>query len=235
MFGGRTFQFRPVLSAVSLIAVMILAWLGAWQLQRLEWKTKLITQVEARTHEAPIAFDEAVRRAEAGEYMEYAPVTLTGRMRGESEARVFGSYEGAAGVYVFTPFETAQGGDIYVNRGFAPQGASYASADDAQTVVGLFRYPERPSPPASWFQPKGKSADGLWFLRDPDAFARNAGVAAPSYYVDAFAAPGQAIPKGGTTRLEFRNNHLDYALTWFGLAVALVGVWFAASLKSPEK
>ena len=232
------FHFRPALTFVAAIAFALLITLGSWQMHRLEWKQGLIAQVEARVSAPPIAFADAVRRSSAGENMEYTPVTIAGRLQAEKEARVFGTFDGAPGAYVFAPVETATGA-VYVNRGFAPQDALSVPyfCDDAQgenAFMGLFRAAEHPSPPASWFQSTGKSVDGLWFVRNPKAFASDAGLSAPSYYIDQFAVAGRDWPKGGTTRLDFNNRHLEYALTWFGLAATLAGVWVAFSLKKPD-
>lgn len=234
---GRKLYFRPGLTIATALALGLLIALGSWQLRRLEWKLDLIAQVEARTSAAPIPFNEAVRRADAGEMMEYAPVALAGRIDPDKRANVFGAYEGVPGVYVFEPATSAAGETVYVNEGFAPQAmrdslAGQTGAEEA--VTGLFRYAEKPAPPASWFQLKGKSVDGLWYIRDPKAFAADTGIEAAPYYIDRFAVEGRDWPKGGTTRLDFSNRHFEYALTWFGLAAALVAVWLAFSLKKPD-
>ncbi len=238
LFHNRRFQFRPVLTAFSLAGLGLLISLGFWQLKRLEWKESLIAKVEARAKAPPIAFQAARARAEAGEDMEYTPVKLTGRWRQNSDAMVFGSYEGMAGIYLFTPVQSVGADDlVYVNLGFVPQ--IHAGPDSVMpgninsgttTITGLFRYTEEASPPASWFQSTEQSPDGLWFVRDPIRFAAAAQIEASPYYIDSFARDGADWPKGGTTRLDFRNNHLDYALTWFGLGAALCGVWLAFSL-----
>jgi surfeit locus 1 family protein len=232
---GRALRFRPVLTLCAALAMGVLVALGAWQLHRLEWKRELIAQVEARVNAAPVPFVDAVRLAEAGEAMEYAPVTLDGQLRSDKNARVFGTFEGAVGAYEFVPIETESGARIYVNLGFTPQAHlnNIETASKTETITGLFRYPEKPAPPASWFQSVKKSVDGLWFVRDPVAFAREAGIDAPAYYIDRFAVEGRDWPKGGTTRLDFNNRHLEYALTWFGLAATLAGVWLAFSLQKP--
>jgi len=209
--------------------------LGSWQLHRLEWKRELIAKVEERIASTPIPFDEAVRRAEAGEDMEYTPVRLAGRRLIHEEARVFGSYESMPGHYFFTPLETAAGETVYVNLGFTPQTADpfqIAESDVMSPVdiTGLFRAAERVAPPASWFVTTDHSRDGLWFIRDPRLFADHAGLTTVPYYIDSFAVEGREWPRGGTTRLAFNNRHLEYALTWFGLAAALFGVWLAFSL-----
>lgn len=231
---GR-FHVRPVLTVCVLLALAILGSLGTWQLQRLQWKRALIAQVEARANAAPIPFEEARARADAGENLEYAPVSLTGVFVSDNEARVFGSYEATPGAYFFSPFKTSLG-VIYVNRGFAPQDVDVPPPEGKganKTVTGYFRYAEQPTPPASWFRPSEQSVGGLWFVRDPQKFAGAAGLATSRYYIDQFEVAGQAWPKGGTTRIEFNNRHLEYALTWFGLGAALIGVWVIFSLQSP--
>lgn len=232
MLKGYRFHFRPILTVFSALALAALIALGTWQLKRLEWKRDLIAKVEARVEADPIPFEEALARAEAGEDMEYTPVKISGAWRERGHASVFGSYEGAPGVYAFAPLNIEGGGVIFVNRGFAPQAANEVVPAGAgeNNVAGLLRYRESLSPPASWFRPQQKSVDGLWFVRDPLAFAADAGVDALPYYIDQFAVPGREWPKGGTTRLDFSNRHLGYALTWFGLALTLIGVSAAFSL-----
>lgn len=233
MSADRRFRFRPVLTLCVVLALGVLVSLGSWQLHRLEWKRDLIARVEARVDADPIPFEEAVRHAEAGEDMEYTPVVLSGEFRFDRTARVFGAYEGTPGTFSFTPMQTGAGVTAYVNRGFVPQSAEAAAASGTEqaTVSGLLRYSENLSPPASWFRSAEQSVDGLWFVRAPQLFAEKAGAKASPYYIDQFAVSGREWPKGGTTRLEFNNRHLEYALTWFGLALALIGVWVAFSLQ----
>lgn len=236
--GNRRFLFRPILTICVLAGLAMLISLGTWQLKRLDWKQGLITKIEARAEAPPMALEEAIARADAGEDMEYAPVRVRGRVQPELEARLFGSYEGAPGIYYFAAVKP-QNADrlVYVNFGFVPQSVLQASTEaplypslENSEIIGLFRYREELSPPASWVQSAEQSPDGLWFVRDPLHFAKAAQIEASPYYIDSFARDGAPWPKGGTTRLDFRNNHLDYALTWFGLAIALLGVWLIFSL-----
>jgi surfeit locus 1 family protein len=238
IIGNRRFLFRPVLTICVLAGLAMLVSLGAWQLKRLDWKQGLIAKIEARAEAPPLALEEAIARADAGEDMEYAPVRVRGRVQPDLEARLFGSYEGAAGIYLFAVVEPQDLDPlVYVNLGFVPQSVPNASAEAPLyqalgnlEITGLFRYREELSPPASWFQSAEQSSDGLWFVRDPLRFAKAAQIEASPYYIDSFARDGAPWPKGGTTRLDFRNNHLDYALTWFGLAIVLFGVWLILSL-----
>jgi len=239
MFAGRRFYFRPVLSVFALAGLALLVALGNWQLHRLEWKRELVAKTEARVDATPIPFADAVRRAAAGEDMEYTPVHISGTFSHRDRADVFGAYDGAPGVFIFTLLN-AEGVAIYVNRGFAPQSWLAQSGTEAPLaaglveVTGLFRAAERPTPPASWFRSTAQSAGGLWLVRNPQNFAAAAGIDTPPFYIDSFAIEGAEWPKGGTTRLDFNNRHLEYALTWYGLAVTLFGVWLVFSLPKPE-
>lgn len=238
------FEFRPLLTVATAAAAAILVALGVWQLERREWKLDLIRRTERLAEAPPMPFDEAAARAASGEKMAYAPVILNGVYAHDLEARVFGTLDGAPGVYVFTPLSApdAHGGGrrfVYVNRGFAPQAFSGPAAreDGAPqgevTVRGLLRSAESPPVIASLFRPADQPADNLWFMRDPIRFAARHEIETVAWYIDSFGeeAGGAPWPKGGTTRVDFSNNHLDYALTWFGLAGALIGVYLVFSVK----
>lgn len=244
LLAGRKFHFKPLLTVCVVLALGVLIALGNWQLHRLEWKQDLVAKVEARVGADPIAFEEAVRRARLGEDMEYTPVVLEGWVDASREARVFGSYDARAGAYIFAPVtrsaQTPEGALVYVNFGFAPQQRApeeltYASDRAPQITMGLLRYAERPTPPASWFRPQGQTADGLWYVRDPAKFAVASNAVVSPYYVDQSAVADRQWPKAGTTRLAFNNRHLDYALTWYGLALTLVGVWVVFSFRKPTR
>jgi len=231
MIADRKFQFRPVLTVCAGVALAILIALGHWQLQRLEWKRELIAGINTAMNNSPQAFADINADAE----LEYIPVFLEGAFLLSPARRVFGTYDGAPGAYFFAPFEATSGEIVFINRGFVPQGSfdSVAPVGDASIrVEGLLRQRETPLPPASWFRQTGPDAAGFWYVRDPIAFASAMDLknVAP-FYIDQFAVEGAQWPKGGTTRLDFRNKHLEYALTWFGLAGALIGVWFAMSLR----
>ncbi|NOX95311.1 MAG: SURF1 family protein [Alphaproteobacteria bacterium] len=245
MLAGRQFHFYPALTIFAIISLGILVFLGVWQLQRLEWKQGLIEKVEARIHQPPIPLDDAVWRWRGGEDMEYMPVRVSGVYLQVGEAKIFGLLEGRAGAYIFTPLlrhesAKAESKIIYVNRGFALQSVSDSVLWSNElemsykSVEGLFRTAEQRPGIAGAFRPTDSPDENQWYLRDPRLFASNAGLDAPPYYIDSFAIEGAQWPKGGTTRLDFSNRHLEYALTWFGLALTLIGVWLAFSLQKTK-
>ena len=223
----------------ALLGFAVLIGLGVWQLQRLEWKEALIARVTARL-DAPAA--AAPGPAEWSKLDlaadEYQPVAITGRFENDREIHVVqalteprGHY-GGFGHMVLTPLLTAGGWIVYVNRGFVPQertdpaSRKASQIDGDTTVTGLLRAPHR----RSWFMPGDDAGKNEWFSRDPAVYARAAGMppdrVAP-YIIDARADPTLpgGLPQGGETIVDFPNNHLQYALTWFGLAAALAGVF----------
>ena len=245
MLAGRQFHFHPMLTIFTMLGIGILISLGAWQMHRLEWKLGLIEKIEARINQSPIPLDDAVRRWRDGEDMEYMPVRARGVFLQTGEAKVFGLLDGRAGAYIFTPLLRVETGEpltaiVYINRGFAPQTLRDAEiwpqtlSRGDQYVEGLFRIVEQRSGIAGTFRPLDSPEKNQWYVRDPALFATNAGLDAPSYYIDSFAIEGVDWPKGGTTRLDFNNRHFEYALTWFGLAATLLGVWLAFSLQKPK-
>jgi surfeit locus 1 family protein len=227
-------RFRPALTLATALILAALISLGLWQLQRLHWKEALIAQVEARVGGEPVPFAQAHARALKGEAMEYQPVYAEGVFAYGEERRVYGLFEGEPGVYVFAPL-VAPAGTYWVNRGFAPD--AFAAPDQRTDgspsglvrIEGLYRAPERPQGFEKMVRPADAPGDGRYYTRDPALF----GIAtAPSAYIDSNGSEhGAAWPKGGVTRLEFSNRHMEYALTWFGLAAALIGVYVAASLR----
>ena len=228
----------PAVAAALAFAVLVS--LGVWQLQRLEWKEALIARVAARIDSLPIPAPGPkgwpdVERAD----LEYQPVSVTGRFLHQYEAHVFttlsaphGRY-GGMGYLVMTPLETADGWFVYVNRGFVPEDRKFAATrpagqvDADVTITGLFRAPRR----GSWFSVADDRNDNVWFSRDPGLFAEWHGPPAAwvaPYTIDARydAELRGGLPQGGETIVDFPNNHLGYALTWFGLAAGLAGVFF---------
>lgn len=236
----------PILMTLPALAVLI--GLGTWQLQRKGWKDGLVAAIKERSVAAPVPLSGRV--ALLGERAEYLRVRVSGRfLHGQERHRFIGP-----GWHIITPLVTDDGMIVLVNRGFVPdQLKTPDSRRPGQVsrkveVIGLVRLPERPGA----FTPRNDGARNMWFWRDVEAMAQCWNAAAeledcralagvkgldglPKGYpflIDAAAEPENpgGWPKGGTTNLAIANRHLEYALTWFGLAATLVGVFivFAA-------
>lgn len=214
----------------TLVATAILVCLGVWQLHRLTWKEGIIAAIEARSTAAPQPLPPV--SAWSGlrpEDYDYRRVEASGHFENAQESYIFHSVEGGAGYYVMTPLRLDRGGIVIVNRGFVPDSlkdpARRAAGQPAGPVhvVGLMRPPEA----RNLFTPADDPAHGLYFTRDPAAIAARLKLAdvAP-FTIDADTTPNPGgWPRGGVTQLAVPNNHLSYALTWFGLALGLIGVF----------
>lgn len=218
-----------VVTIAGLAGIAVLISLGVWQVHRLAWKRELIERVEQRVHAQPVAAPGRgewpnVTRASS----EYLRVAVRGRYQHDLETLVQAVTERGGGFWVLTPFVTDAGYTVLINRGFVPP-AQRESASRPQgqiegetTVTGLLRLSE----PGGGYLRTNEPANDRWFSRDVAAIAAARGLqdVAP-YFIDAEALEPEiaGAPVGGLTVIAFSNNHLQYALTWFGLALMLTG------------
>jgi surfeit locus 1 family protein len=194
--------------------------LGVWQLQRMQWKHDLIARIEAHLSASPVVLPAPARWAGIdAKADEYRRVRVTGHYVPGAEARTQAVTDLGAGSWVLSALRTGQGGFVFVNRGFVPQGAKPAPAAEGPVViVGLLR----PSEPQGGFLRRNDAAADRWYSRDVDAIAHSRGLPpglTPPFFIDAQADPARTgWPRAGMTVVHFRNTHLSYALTWFALA-----------------
>ncbi len=223
-------------TVMTVVGVAFLIGLGNWQMRRLAWKQGLIGAIAERTHadSVPLAAVEA-RAAEGGD-PEYARVKVEGRLLNDHELDFYDFDEQLGpGYHVVTPLKRADGSVVFVNRGFVPDGlkdpakraAGQLAGDVA--IIGLVRVPAA----AGAFTPANDTAKNVWYWYDLKAM-RAAALGADKarlvpFIVDAEAdpAPPGGFPRGGTTRLELPNRHLEYAMTWYGLAGGFIIVFLA--------
>jgi surfeit locus 1 family protein len=233
--------FRPYLGMTIFAALLfvLLCGLGTWQIERLQWKLALIARVNSHIAAAPLTLDriQAMNTDEA----QYRRVRLQGRFDHAHEAYVFtigsaasGPLNGAPVYHVLTPFTASGRRVLMVDRGEVPKEkldpATRAAGNGAgeTQLTGVWRVPDAPG----LFTPPPDAAHHVWYARDLAgmAAADHLALAAP-VVVEADAAPNPGgWPKGGQTVVSFRNQHLSYAVTWFGLAVMLLGVWLAYNI-----
>ena len=216
----------------------ILIGLGVWQVERLAWKTDLLRTIGERVGATPVPLPPEAEwpQLRPADYA-YRHVSLTGTFDHAKETHVFRPLGDAKGPFhgigdlVLTPLRLDSGATVIVNRGFVPADrldpVSRAAGQTVGpvTVNGLMRETES----RNWFTPADDPARNQWFTRDPQAIAMADGLdrAAP-FTIDADASPiPGGLPQGGETVLDIPNNHLSYALTWFGLAAGLAGVFVA--------
>lgn len=225
----RRRRFRPTLwSTVAAAAVLVvLAGLGTWQVHRLQWKEGVIAHREARLALPPVSLGEetadadlAFRRARAtGRFIHSGEFLIVNRVRG-----------GRAGFDVITPLRLGPADIVLVNRGWVPlDRADPDTRRDGQiaaetAVTGILRKPGKTSP---WV-PDNEPARNVWYYANPEAMAAAAGLGGVRDSVlvaDAKPNPG-GLPAGRNPSVEISNRHLEYALTWYGLALVLVVIYF---------
>jgi surfeit locus 1 family protein len=223
------FTFRPLpgLSIACAVLFALLIGLGVWQIQRLHWKLALIASVNAHLSDPPITVGQALAM---GAGAQYHRVALTGHFANDKETYIFTTTADGAPIYhVLAPFRTDEGQTFMVDRGAVPKElldpSSRAPVAGHIRLVGVWRVPDA----AGFFTPPPEAAHRLWFSRDVTAMARLDGVTLTApVLIEADATPNPGgWPKGGQTVVSFPNNHLSYALTWFGLAGGLLGVYLA--------
>jgi surfeit locus 1 family protein len=224
--------FRPLpkFTAFCVPLFVALVALGVWQLERLQWKLGLIAEMNSHLHAQPISFEKAMRLPP--NQAQYRRVAIAGRYDNRKEAYVFTTDKSGFPVYhVIVPFALDDGRVLLVDRGLIPlrlidrnlrrQGL----LEGKQRLVGVWRTPDAPG----LFTPKPDVTHRIWYARDLDGMGHTLGIkpAAP-VIVEADAAPVPGgWPKGGQTIVALRNDHLQYAVTWFLLAASLVVVYFA--------
>lgn len=225
---------------LTVAALITLVSLGNWQMRRLAWKEDLIARATERPNgpvwDLPPAAAWPSFDISDGEYR---PYRLTGHFLQDKQAFVFTSLsepkgrEQGPGSWVVTPFRLETGGTVLVNRGFVPQGRERDIApgsppgdpEPAVSITGLLRPDDAPN----LFTPSNRPEKNLFFLRNVQAIATAKQLPGPvaPFTIDLVASetPPGGLPQAGETRMTFDNNHLQYALTWYGLAAALFSVY----------
>jgi surfeit locus 1 family protein len=224
-----SFRPLPALTVVCTILFAGLIALGVWQLQRLQWKLGLIAEVNRNMVSEPLTLDQALAMRGAAQYHR---VRLFGHFDNAKEAYVFGTgLQGVPVFHVVVPFATNGGGTLMVDRGIVPRDLRDPATrtrgliQGETMVVGVWRVPD---PPGA-FTPPPDMGQRIWFSRNVAGMARlNHQVLAADVLIEADATPNPGgWPKGGQTEVNFRNEHLQYAITWFLMAAGLLGVYFA--------
>jgi surfeit locus 1 family protein len=228
-----------------LVCLAILIGLGVWQLQRKVWKENLIAAMTERLDAAPRPLPSPAQwsglRQQADEFRR---VAFAAQFVPGQQALVY--TPGAAlrpdvngpGYFVFAPARLPDGSAVVVDRGFVPverKDIADRAADVPQgtvDVVGVLRWPEQPN----MFTPGVDEKGNVWFARETAAMSERGhwGATAPFYVEQESPVPPGGWPKPGKLVVRLPDNHLQYALTWFGLAAALIAVygwWLVGQLR----
>ena len=223
-------NFRPLFwpTFVALPALLVLLWLGTWQLQRLEWKNQLIEDFESRATSAPIDLPVGA----VGPEMEFRRLELTGSFDHVREVFMTGrTYEGNAGFHIITPFTLNDGRIILVNRGWVSESyreqekREFTLVEGEVTVPAILRFPGK----KGYFVPENEPENGFWFTVVPSQIVAHLGLGERAetgiYAATVRTSDTIELPIAARTETNLRNSHLGYAITWYGIACALIGVY----------
>ena len=237
-FGIGRFRFRPTLGPTlfTIPSLIILLALGTWQVHRLEWKLALIAERSERIGGPAIAAPPADSDIKE---IEYRHVKLTGHFLHDQEMYLAArSLNGNVGYHVVTPFAGDDGVVTLIDRGWIPLDRKdpKSRADGQVTgdiaVDGLIRGTKHPG----WFVPDNRPDENFWFFVDVPAMAAHAGLAnVRPYFIEAGPAPNPGgSPIGGQTRTDLPNDHLQYAITWYSFAIALMVIYLIYHRVKPD-
>jgi len=218
------------------LALAILIALGVWQLQRLKWKEALLAHIFELQHARVQALEYPLAELARGRDVEFTRVSVV--CPGLASApflEVYDLREGQAGSRLVSqcPLSGLAYGSILVDRGFIPDSSgARPQVDPAERtpveVVGVLRKPER----GNFATPKNRP--GHWYLHEVAPMAQALGASQPApvfLFAETRLNPELAQLRPAPLPPEIPNNHFQYALTWFGLAGALAGVYLAALFK----
>ena len=230
--------FRPLLwpSIFSVIIFAILFSFGTWQVKRLFWKEALIerytTQSQSNPIKNPSKLDSSIN--------EFKSVEFTGSFLHKNEIYITGkTYEGNAGFHVITPFELNNNKIILINRGWVSEGyrnpekRKFSLVEGQILIKGIIRYPQK----KGYFVPENDGKNGFWFTIKPNEIINFLNLTSNkvinNYYIDALRQGEKlTLPIGVTGKPKLRNQHLSYAVTWYGLALSLLFVYFSYHMSS---
>ena len=215
---------------------IILILLGSWQVQRMSWKQNIISSFEEQMAKKPVVPPLEIKN---GTDWRYTRVRATGYFLHDKEILLTGrTFEGTAGFHVVTPFVFNDNRIVLVNRGWIPEKLrdrkSRPQTIPRGTIImeGILRGDNR----KGYFVPENEPKNEVWLYINTKQIANYRAIGpVPGYYIDELRAPGPyKLPIGAAGKIEVRNEHLKYAVTWFLLAVTLLVIYIIYHIRKPE-
>jgi surfeit locus 1 family protein len=235
----RRDQGFPVgLTIATVIAFALLVGLGVWQLQRLKWKEGLLAHIAALQGAPARPLEPVLNTLAHGGDVGFTRVRVTcPGLAAAPYLELYGLKDGQAGSRLISacPVESDRYRSVLVDRGFVADTVSARppvdrAATSSVELVGVLRAPDKPS----YITPPNRPDANRWFSRDIPAMAQALGAARPApifLFAESATNPEFKALQPAPLPADIPNRHLEYALTWFGLAAALVGVYAAGLLK----
>lgn len=216
----NSIKFPPIATSLMILSVIILCGLGNWQLERLKWKTDLLTELDQAYNQTPKPLTKedfkngTLKRG-----------TVTGRYDHSHEIKIIPrTHDGKNGSHIIAPFKTNNGQTILVNRGWLPINKNtYIKPKGTITLSGLIRKP-------SWINPmvpQNEPDRNIWYRLEIDEIvsAKNIkDVTTSLFYLDQ-NDHSETYPLSTALTWQPRNSHLSYAIFWFTMAGTLIAIY----------
>ncbi|MBD22195.1 MAG: hypothetical protein CL572_00820 [Alphaproteobacteria bacterium] len=232
-FNKKKYIFKPKLIpfVFFLIALTILLSLSFWQVKRLVWKTNLIEQRIASFENNPTNLADINNP----DQQEFKKVYVKGKLLNKFEFFMPAlSKNGNNGFHIIVPLEINKQKLILFDTGWVPLHKKEKNkrleniTDEKKKFTAVIRLPGR----KGYFQPDNDNIKNFWFFVEPDLMEKTISKnLEKNFYLEASDDGPNGYPLGNQTRIYLRNNHLQYAITWFLIAVSLIGVFFFASIR----
>ncbi len=223
--------------AFSLLMIVCLVALGAWQLQRMQWKAQLIEQSKSALTAKPVSINDITAGIEYGFSVDWLRIELTGSYRHDLERYIYSPTKAGIGYQIITPFIDDAGILVFVDRGWVPATAKdLANRQPARqpenkiVITGVTRLH---IPGTTLFQAQADRVNNVWYWYDRETLATSLPtgtgettdgqlpIISPVFVqLEPNGEPGVGEwPKIGPVKIELPNNHLHYAITWLSLAL----------------
>ena len=210
------------------LGIAVLLALGTWQLFRLAEKRALLAEISLRTAAPPISLDEVLARREKGADIEFVTVRVRGAFDHLSERHKLTSFDGSPGWQIITPFKSDEGIVALVDRGVVSSDLQDASKrPEAVPPVELIAVVRSHNSARGFFDPENDVDGNIWYWWDVPAMLSSVPIPAEMKVAPFIlqALPGddpKKFPRASRPEAQLPNNHLQYAITWFSLAIVLL-------------
>lgn len=232
------FKPKPIPTFITAVALIVLITLGSWQMNRLNWKQDVIRQMNEKSSLEPMELPAVIDNFDE---LKYRRVKLKGEFMHEKEVHLFvgaRSERGRPGYDILTPFKKEDGSYVLVDRGWVDYDKKLA-ANRLETLVkgvveieGMVQNAEH----KGRFTPDNDVEKNLWFWIDIDAIKSYAGVHLKNLYIRALKKEGDnTYPIAGEKIIKIRNDHLQYAITWYSFAIILLVIYFLYHKNEKDK
>ncbi len=213
--------------------VIILLALGSWQTYRLFWKIELNNFRYEQANSQPVKLPSVLENKDR---WNFRPVYIEGQFQHDKEIYLAArSFQSQVGYQIITPLKTIDGRVLLVNRGWVPDKKKSPSArlegqiSGIIKVTGLVTFGQTDS----YIKPNNQPEENMWFWIDLPEISSTLDIPKQNFILDVKSTnPSSDIPIGNQTRIQMRNEHLQYAIVWYLLALTLVIITYVIKRRS---